>query len=91
MILNISATEKILKYTTLKRWNNMDEAVHGTEDYLADVSTWMENNLLKSNRNKTELIVFSSKQNVKKTRNFHLKVQLHRICKIGKESCHYLR
>ena len=52
----------------------MDEAVHAMEDCLADISTWMENNLLKLNQNKTEIIVFSSKQNINKTRNFLLKV-----------------
>ena len=52
----------------------MDEAVHATEDCLADISTCMENNLQKLNQNKTELIVFSSMQSINKTRNFRLKV-----------------
>ena len=50
----------------------MDEAVNATEDCLGDISTWMENNLLKLNQNKTELIVFSSKQSIHKTSIFHL-------------------
>ena len=29
-------------YMTFKRGDNMDEAVHATEDCLLDVSTWME-------------------------------------------------
>ena len=45
-------------YMILKIGDNMDEVVHATEDCLADISTWMANNLLKLNQNKTELIVF---------------------------------
>ena len=39
-------------YMTLKQEDNMDEAVHATEDCLADISTWMET---KVNQAKTEL------------------------------------
>ena len=46
----------------------MDEAVHGGEACLADISTEMERNLLNHNQTKTELTVFSSKQ------SFRLKV-----------------
>ena len=52
----------------------MDEVIYATEDCLADTSTWTENNPLKLDQDKTELIVFSSKQSVKKTENFHLQV-----------------
>ena len=58
----------------LKQGDNRDEAGHAVEDCLADISTWMENNLLKLYQNKTELIVFSSKQSVNKTGNFLFKV-----------------
>ena len=61
----------------------MDEAVDAIEDCLADISIWMENNLLQVNENKTELIFFSSKQSIKKASNFRLKV--------SKKSWHYLR
>ena len=52
----------------------MDEVFHAIEDCLADISTWMENNLLKLNQNRTELIVLSSCQSINKTRNFRLMV-----------------
>ncbi len=39
-------------YITLKRGDSMDEVVHAMEDCLADISTWMVNNLLKLNQNK---------------------------------------
>ena len=49
-------------------------AVRVIEDCSADIRTWTENNLLKLNLNKTELIVFSSKQSVNKAGNFRLNV-----------------
>ena len=52
----------------------MDEVVRAIEDCLVDISTWLENNFLKLNQTKTELVVFSSKQSVEKTRNFRLKI-----------------
>ena len=55
---------------TLKRGDNMDETVRAIEDCLADISTWTENNLLKRNHNKTELLVFSSKQSFNKIANW---------------------
>ena len=61
-------------YMKLKRADNMDEAVHAMEDCLADISTWIVNNLLKLNQNKTELTVFSSKQSTNKIRKLRLKV-----------------
>ena len=39
----------------LKLGDNMDEVAHAIEDCQADISTWMENNLLKLNQNKPEL------------------------------------
>ena len=41
---------------------------------IADISTWMNSNMLKLNKDKTEIIVFSSKQHVKKTENLRIKV-----------------
>ena len=70
----------------------MDEAVHAMEDCLADISTGMENNLLKLNQNKIELTVFSSKQVLtKQGTSPQGGFQLYRICKISKTSWHYLR
>ena len=43
----------------------MDEAVPAIEDCLADITTSIENNLLKLYQNKTELTVLYSKLNVK--------------------------
>ena len=78
--------EDSLVYTTLKQGGNTDEAVHATENSLADISIWMEN-LIRIN--KTELIVSSSKWSVKKSGKFYLK--LGSSCIIGKKSWHYLR
>ena len=44
---------------TLTREDNTDEAVYAIEDYLADINTRMENNLLNLNQLKTKLILFS--------------------------------
>ena len=59
---------------TLKLADNMDEAVRTYENCLVDISTLMENNFLILNQNRTELLVFSSKQNINITGNFRLKV-----------------
>ena len=60
---------------TLTRRDNKDEAVHAAEDRT-------KNKLLKLNQNKTELIVFSTKQSVNKIGNFCLKdKQANAICK----------
>jgi len=41
---------------------------------MADISLWISSNMLKLNQDKTELIVFSSKHQAKKTQDFHLTV-----------------
>ncbi len=41
---------------------------------LSDISLWMSSNMLELNQDKTELIVFSSKHQAKKTQDFHLTV-----------------
>ena len=50
----------------------MHEAVQAIEDCLANISIWMQNNLSQRNQNKTELIIFSAKQCLNKTRNIRL-------------------
>ena len=50
-------------YITLKRRYNIDETVHGIEDCLTDISTWVESNHLKHYQTKPEV----SQQCVKKT------------------------
>ena len=68
---NINERHGFNYHMTLKR---LDEGLRGIEACLADISTWMDNNLLKLNQTKIELLVVSSKQSAKKTRNFHLNV-----------------
>jgi len=55
----------------LDDWNNYFERL---EACLDEIGTWMSNNLLKLNQDKTELIVFSSKHQSKNVPIFHLKV-----------------
>jgi len=43
-------------------------------DCITDISTWMNSNMLKLNKDKTEFFVFSSKQHVKKTENLRITV-----------------
>ena len=39
-----------------------------------DISIWMNSNMLKSNKDKTKSIMFSSKQHLKKNENIHIMV-----------------
>lgn len=55
----------------LDDWNNYFERL---EACLDEIGTWMSNNLLKLNQDKTKLIVFSSKHQSKNVPIFHLKV-----------------
>ena len=52
-------------------------ALKPTEDCAADLENWVNSNMLKSNHAKTEHVVFSSKQQVKKTDNLRIKVGCH--------------
>jgi hypothetical protein len=52
-------------------WKDMSSVV---ESCVKDISSWMSNNILKLNQSKTELIVFSSKQNNNKTNNMSITV-----------------
>jgi len=53
------------------KWHYISSSI---EACLADINTWMNSNMLKSNKDKTEFIVFSYKQHVKKTENLRIKV-----------------
>ena len=61
-------------YMTLKSCDKWDDISSSIEACIADISTWMNSNMLKLNKDKTEFIVFSSKQHVKKTENLCIKV-----------------
>ena len=61
-------------YMTLKPCDKWDDISSSIEACIADISTWMNSNMLKFNKDKTEFIVFSSKQHVKKTENLRIKV-----------------
>jgi len=59
---------------TLKPCNKWDDILSSIEGCIADIGTWMISNMLKLNKDKTELIIFSCKQYVKKTENLCIKV-----------------
>ena len=61
-------------YITIKPKENWKDKLSVVEACAADISTWMSNNMLKLNQNKTELIVFSSKFNAKKTNEVSITV-----------------
>jgi len=52
----------------------MGDISSSIEASIEDISTCMNSNMLKFNKDKTEFIVFSSKQHVKKTENLYIKV-----------------
>ena len=62
------------EYITLKACDKWDDITSSIEDYIVDISTWMKSNMLKLNEDKSEFIVFSSKQHVKKTDDLRIKV-----------------
>ena len=57
-------------YMTLKPCDKWDVS-SSIEACIADIRTWMNNNMLKLNKDKTQSIVFSTKQHVKKTESSH--------------------
>ena len=59
---------------TLKSSDKWDDISSSIEACIADISNLMNSNMLKLNKDKTEFIVFSSKQHVKKTENLRIKV-----------------
>jgi len=67
-------TDHTQVYMTLKPCDKWDDISSSIEACFAVISTWMNNNMLKLNKDKTKLIVFSSKQHVKKTDNLRIKV-----------------
>jgi hypothetical protein len=50
-----------------------------TQECIVDVSEWMSSNKLKLNQDKTELIVFASKQQAKNICNISLEVGANKI------------
>jgi len=62
-------------YMTLKPCDKWDDISSSMEARIEDIGICMNNKLLKLNKDKTEFIVFSSKQRVKKTENLHIKVR----------------
>jgi len=61
-------------YMVIRPSDSWDNLATKMEACLADISLWMSSNMLKLNQDKTELIVFSSKYQAKKTQDFHLTV-----------------
>jgi len=58
---------------TLKPYDKLDDISSSIEACIEDISIWMNSNMLKLNKDKTEFIVFLSKQHVKKTENLCIK------------------
>jgi len=61
-------------YMTLNPCDKWDDISSSIETCVADISTWMNRNMLKLNKDKIQFIGFSSKQHVKKTENLRIKV-----------------
>ena len=58
-------------YMTLKSGDNFDGTSSSTETWVADTGSWLNSNMPKLNRTKTEFTVLSSKPNVKNSKNIH--------------------
>ena len=58
----------------LKPCYKWDDISSSFEACITDINIWMNSTVLKVNRLKTELIVFSSNQHVKKTENLRITV-----------------
>jgi len=59
---------------TLKPCDKCDDISSSIEGYIEDISMWVNSNILKLSKDKTRFVVSISKQHVKKTENFHIKV-----------------
>ena len=64
-------------YLIIKPLDSWDDYFSRLEACIADIGQWMTSNLLKLNQDKTELIIFSSKQNLQSVPNIKLKVGDH--------------
>jgi len=51
------------------KWDDISSYI---EACIGDISIWMNGNMMKFNKDRTEFIVFSSKQHVKKTENHRI-------------------
>ena len=59
-------------YQVIKPLGDWSDLSNRLENCLSDISAWMSINMLKLNQDKTELIVFAPKQQVKQLSNFQL-------------------
>ena len=66
-------------YITIKPTESWEDVRPIMEACVNDISTWMNNNILKLNQNKTELIVFSSKFKAKETKDMCINVGNSRV------------
>ena len=60
-------TQVYMSVKSCDKWDDISSSIE-------DISIWMNINMLKLNKDKTEFIVFSSKQHVKKTENLRIKI-----------------
>jgi hypothetical protein len=61
-------------YVTIKPTDSWYDIGPIMEACVSDISTWMGNNMLKLNHNKTELIVFSSKHKTTNVNEFYINI-----------------
>ena len=59
-------------YMSIKLTDNLEHIASTVEACVADISTWMSNNMLKVNQDKTEMIIFRPKQRVNTTHDMSI-------------------
>ena len=61
-------------YLTLKPCDKWDDISFSTEAFIEHIGIWMNSNMLKLNKDKIKLIVFSSKQHERNAENLCFKL-----------------
>ena len=65
-------TQVYMIWKPCHKWDDISSSI---EACIEDISIWINSNMLKLKKDKSEFIVFSSKQYVKKTENLNIKVE----------------
>ena len=66
-------------YMSLNSGSDLESNISRMESCIEDVREWMANNLLKLNEEKTKVILFGSKHNLKRTDRISLKIGEHTV------------
>ena len=66
-------------YMSLNSGSDLESNISRMESCIEDVREWMANNLLKLNEEKTKVILFGSKHNLKRTDTISLKIGEHTV------------